>query len=110
MYFLDYQPPHYTAQVWSLAAQCCAEIAEPVAWHEMPHHLQFKLTVFFTSYPHPPVLGQFNGCSEEDGANDENNAEEVKILKVCLFSFPWEQRHHLRSILQSANDKFRTTP
>ena len=32
MCFLDYRPPHHTAQVWSLAAQSAiAEIAELVA-------------------------------------------------------------------------------
>ena len=63
----------------------------------------------FHVLPHPPALGQFDGCSEEDCANDENDAEEAKVLKVRLFSFPREQRHHLRNIFQSANDKFRTT-
>ena len=42
--------------------------------------------VSLTSHPHPPALGQFNGCSEEDDADDENDTEEVKVLKVHLFS------------------------
>ena len=42
--------------------------------------------VSLTSHPHPPALGRFDGCSEEDDADDENDTEEVKVLKVRLFS------------------------
>jgi protein SMG6 len=59
--------------------------------------------------------------SEESDADDENDSEEVKALKVCLFSTivlkvatesirPQERRRYLRSILQSANDKFYAAP
>jgi len=60
-------------------------------------------------------------ASEESEADGENDSEEVKALKVRPFSvivlrmtihstFPQERRRYLRSILQSANDRFHTTP
>ena len=60
-------------------------------------------------------------ASEESDADDENDSEEVKALKVRSFSvivlgiaihstFPQERRRYLRSILQSANDKFHAAP
>ena len=61
-------------------------------------------------------------ASEESDGDDENDSEEVKVLKVRSFLviilgitihstfLPQERRRYLRSILQSANDNFHTTP